>query len=264
MLLTLILTPFYAYSALEIPVTYLPEYQKIKTPSGKEKVITKYGQKELQINNSEVALVLVDVWEKYWTSKDGTALWGPMRKAKKFLEKARKNGIHIIHAPGNEIAVRYAQNMKLKAETQSFLKLPSAQKAISQWPSSENFEKLRSSKFSFNASSPAKTANGNIAKPFRPIKGEAVVGNRNQFRYYLWKNKIKTLIYIGGSTNACVLNHDVGLYHQTSFTSILLSDASGPSPSPRHDWLVVKEVMEDFIMGSLAYVTKTSDIRWVD
>ncbi len=106
-----------------------------------------------------------------------------------------------------------------------------------------------------------------ISKYLWPLDNEYIVASHEEFRYALWKNGVRVLIYVGGSLNECVLQRDAGINllagadgRRVDFTIIVLEDCTDAMETPRFNSLEVKTAMLDYYMFKMAVVSNLQNL----
>ena len=226
-----------------------------------------------------MALVLVDTWEQSSESiQEGPV--GLYKNIAALLDTSREHGVTIIHAPNHPTVDKYPQYHALRSEMGLFLASPSLperavlytlssltkQGRIFNWPPLEfrrGVEQIRQEARAQHYMG-APISERDISRFLRPREDEFVVASLEEFRYVLWLRKISLLLYVGGSTNECMLHRPTGVLNLvgTNYVVVLVEDCTGPSPSPWVENEVVQRVFEDYYMRSIGYVTTSEDIIW--
>jgi hypothetical protein len=113
------------------------------------------------------------------------------------------------------------------------------------------------------------TKKRDISRFLRPLENEFVLSSYNEFRYVLWKKRIKVLLYVGGALNECILHRDAGINllagsdsKRTEFTIVVLSDCTYSMGSPRFDSETTKLVMLDYYMYKITFVANSKDLSF--
>jgi nicotinamidase-related amidase len=178
------------------------------------------GYTDLSVDGGEVALILIDVWDKHWCSgmeKRGEIL---AKKINQLLPAVRANGVRVVHAP-SECAGFYQDNDRRNA----FLNAPVRRDSpgsgsISALPTDDKVPAI-----TWNGSHPAPdgfvpplkqdgcdgTNTGHHwsrEHPFVGIVDPDIVAFENEsYRIvsFLRGRNIKYLVYSGAATNECVL-----------------------------------------------------------
>jgi hypothetical protein len=91
----------------------------------------------------------------------------------------------------------------------------------------------------------------------------------NEFRYVLWKERTKLLLYVGGALNECMLQRDTGINllagtdsTRVPVTIVVLEDCSSVIASPGADKETAAKVMLDFYRYKMAFTSVSTDIRF--
>jgi hypothetical protein len=89
-------------------------------------------------------------------------------------------------------------------------------------------------------------------------ENEFLVRYQDEFRYVLWKNKIKNLIYIGGAIDECMLHRSYGINelvgrdeNRTKFTIYVLEDFTAAQPNFVAG--IKDSVKKEILLKSLSY-----------
>lgn len=268
--------------AMSIPVRYLPNFKLQEDPDGTSKLLNTYGRTAIEVPSHEVALVMVDLWNQ-GDPPLGTGPTGMNKKIKNFLEKCRGHGVTIIHAPNHPVADRYTQYYYLKAEVDTFLgrEDPHGQLAgrveddpkeiLYRWPPPDLFTKYNDMRGQGKANiyEVHPKAERDISRFFTPRRGEFVLVTSDQFRYVLWLRKIKVLIYVGGATNACMLQRPTGITRlagmddeRSTYTIVVMEDCSVAMQSPWSNDDTVDRVIFDYLMTQMAFVGNSAEVEW--
>lgn len=159
---------------------------------------------------SQCALVLVDVWQKHYL-KDTEARTEDIinKKLHPLLVKCREEGLQVIHAPANRVAIKSPNWVKLAPDTDFYFKQDS-------WPPSD----FRESKGLFEAfrkpfepreeERKATAASVDFHPKIRPVGNEAVICSGEELHQYCKKKGILFLLYAGFNTNGCILSRTYG------------------------------------------------------
>lgn len=268
---------------ISIPVRFLPDYDIEKSSDGTIKKTLKYGRGVIEARSDEVALVLVDCWE--YESHPIAEPSGHYKNIAALLKKCRKHGVTVIHAPNHPVVDKYQQYHRLRMKVNELLKparnryeildtLFPAKKSevlrtrIYNWPPasfSKNVREMRrEAKRKHYMDHPRHERD--IVHFLRPEDDEFVLESSDEFRFVLWKRKIKLLLYVGGATNQCILHRPTGVLgvRRNNYVIVLLSDCTSPSPSPWCEREVVQRVFEDYYMRKIGYVANSKNIAWKD
>jgi hypothetical protein len=89
-----------------------------------------------------------------------------------------------------------------------------------------------------------------------------------EFRYVLWKERIKLLLYLGGALNECMQHRDTGINilagtdsRRTPFTIVILEDCSTAMGSPEISSKMAAKVMLDYFKFKIAFTTNSKQLR---
>ncbi len=94
-----------------IPVEFLPNYELKTDSAGNFYYVGKNGIDTMKLKTKDIGLILMDTWDDK-DEKTNLSPW--VIKQKRFLEKARKSNITIIHSPNYPDTERYDQYHFLK------------------------------------------------------------------------------------------------------------------------------------------------------
>jgi len=109
-----------------------------------------------------------------------------------------------------------------------------------------------------------------ISRFLKPLEDEFVLASHHEFRYVLWKRKVKLLLYVGGALNECMQHRDTGINRlagsdnpRTAFTIVVLEDCSSSKRTPRSDPEEISQAMLDYFMCKIAFVSNSKDVAFV-
>lgn len=257
-----------------IEARYLPVYRVREGSKGKKDIVMKEGRITLTVPASEIALVLLDTWDE---PQNDMPLSPLLRSQKAILEKCREHGVKIIHAPGHPAVDRYPQYLALKTEVEGLMKKYGAYPnqplpPFLDWPGFYNnevwqrAEMLRAKGRLPQYKLRPRTEIG-ISRHLKPLGDEYVLSSYLEFRYVLWKNKIKLLLYIGGSLNECMLQRDTGINllagsdsRRIPITVVVLGDCSSAMGSPGLDSEAARKAMLEYYKFKIAFVADSKNI----
>jgi hypothetical protein len=258
---------------LHIPVEFLPNY-KIENDSMDQPFLkNEIGKAELITHVKEVALVLVDTWE---TTKDSIKPDLIRLNQMRILDFCRNNEITIIHAPNHPVVQKYNQYHKLKNHVNKIIEsndfFNSNLPFFMEWPSINNsiWKKAQDIRYSGRVAlySFHPTKERDISRYLKPLKNEYVLNNYMEFRYVLWKERIKLLLYLGGALNECMQHRDTGINilagtdsRRTPFTIVILEDCSTAMGSPEISSKMAAKVMLDYFKFKIAFTTNSKQLR---
>lgn len=252
---------------ISIPVRYLPLQRVEKDADGKKKTVVETGESLLTLPAKEVALVLVDTWGHPGESEKPS----PIRaKQKAILEKCREHGVTIVHAPNHPVVDKYPQYLALKKTVDDFMKDYSTQlqnpPPFLEWPPSDNKVWLKAQAIRWKTQAAAYAAEPqskrDISRHLKPRDDDYVLCAYNEFRYVLWKERTKLLLYVGGALNECMLQRDTGINllagtdsTRVPVTIVVLEDCSSVIASPGADKETAAKVMLDFYRYKMAFTS---------
>jgi hypothetical protein len=197
---------------VSIPVKFLPDYQIELQTDGHQTLLTREGYTTLNVLSSELALVLIDTWN-FGDPREGEEPSRYLRSLIDILDKCREHGITIIHAPSHPVVDKYNQYHLIKGEVEKFmLDYANDRPTVPflTWPpydtSAKTWEIRKKGRDPWYKVYPTKERE--ISRFLRPLEDEFVLSSYNEFRYVLWKKRIKILLYVGGAVNECMLHRD--------------------------------------------------------
>ncbi len=261
---------------INIPVTYLPQYHITTNINNSKKLVRSEGKADVSVRSHEVALILIDTWESKG-SKNRSEPSPHINNIKAFLQRCRKHQVTIIHAPNHPVVDKYPQYHVLRDIVQNFMadyskkatKIPPFLK----WPPRNNPTYRRFNQIRIDGKSavyqihPANRRD--ISKFLKPLENEFVLASYNEFRYVLWKKKIKVLLYAGGALNGCMLQRDTGINLLAGIDSrreplaiVVLEDCSSAMGSPGFDSRTAKKIMLEYYMNNIAFVANSKDLKF--
>lgn len=159
---------------------------------------------------SQCALVLVDVWQKHYL-KDTEARTEEIINTKllPLIVKCRQEGLQVIHAPANRVAIKSPNWVKLAPGSDYYFKEDS-------WPP-QDFRELKGKFQAFSrpfepreAERAALAATVDFHPKIRPVGNEAVICSGEELHQYCKKKGILFLLYAGFNTNGCILSRTYG------------------------------------------------------
>lgn len=209
-----------------------PRYYRWYPNQGEEwlETNTDYATLSWNIPLPQVALVLVDVWEKHYLKEpEKRAETIITEKYLPLLAACRKSGLTIIHAPSPAVA-RLHPNW-LKAERAS----ATEHNHDSRWPP-VSFREKRDHYLSYRRpAEPREEERNKIVFPHRfhpkvqPAGKEPVIATGEELHLYCKKQGILFLLYAGFNTNACLITRDYGMLQMCNdrgYETILLKDCT--------------------------------------
>lgn len=206
-----------------------PRYHRWHVDPGVEWLETNTGYAYLDwaIPLSQVALVLVDVWQRHYIKE-------PEERAEIIINnnllpvvtKCREEGLQIIHAPSRKVAMRSPNWVKLAPGPDRFY-------PPDNWPSSDFREKKNVYK-PFGRPFEPREAERLALPPLDfhpkivPVGNEAVICSGEELHQYCKKKGILFLLYAGFNTNGCIISRTYGAINMTNrgYEALLLRDCT--------------------------------------
>jgi nicotinamidase-related amidase len=188
-----------------------PRYHRWFVDPGVEWIETNTGYASLDWNipASQVAIVLVDVWQRhYLKDTEDRAETIINSSLVPLLSACRKSGINIIHAPSPEVAALHPNWVKLQSKAE-------LQQKRDDWPPAEFLNSTGPYKSFAMPFEPREEERNNLpALTFhplvKPVGKEPVVATGEELHRYCKQNRILFLLFAGFNTNACILVRDYG------------------------------------------------------
>ena len=198
---------------------------------------TGYAKLDWKIPLEQVALVLVDVWDRHYIEDtESRAETIVQRNIRPLLQASRRAGIEIIHAPSPREARLYKAWTRRQRPAQD---LPpqtgaAAGESESRWPPREFRRKTGPYKKYARPFEPMASARLERLKGMRihpdvePAGNEVVVADGEELHQVCKEKGILFLIYLGFNTNACILTRDYGTLEmgKRGYEVILLRDCT--------------------------------------
>ncbi|RIH65427.1 hypothetical protein D1164_09900 [Mariniphaga sediminis] len=252
---------------VSIPFKFLPSFRTTKDSCGVEKLIKEEGNGTLEVPVNELAVVLVDTWNNN-DPEEGEPASGYLKNLQELLEKCRKSGVTVIHAPNHPVVDKYPQYYTLRDTVAKVMESYPQSKSTPvflDWPESNNkyYDLIRNNRS--EGSAPAyffsPKSKRDISRFLTPLEDEFVVSTHNEFRYVLWKQGIKVILYTGGSLNECMLHRDTGINllagsdtRRTRFAIVVVEDCTYIMDSPETSYDEAKQAMLDYYKMKIAVV----------
>lgn len=202
-------------------------------PDGDEEWLetnTDYATLEWEIPLSQVAVVLVDVWQRHYIRETEERTEKIINeKLIPLLKECRKNGLQIIHAPSPGVARTHPNWVHLIKDTE----IPMARKA-EDWPPADfrnstgaysKYSKIFEPREAERQKLPALTFHPGIV----PVGNEAVIATGEELHRYCKQKKILFLLYAGFNTNACLITRDYGMLQMSNdrgYKAVLIRDCT--------------------------------------
>ncbi|MES3017283.1 MAG: isochorismatase family protein [Bacteroidota bacterium] len=206
-----------------------PRYHRWHVNTGQEWLETNTGYANLdwKLPVSQTALVLLDVWQRHYIKEtEERAEQIINEKYLPLLARARKQNMHVIHAPSPEAAVKHPNWVKLVSPAELHPKKDS-------WPPAE-FRNLTGPYKQFRRPTEPREAERQALPELTfhpkvvPQANEAVVATGEELHRYCKQNGILFLLYAGFNTNACIISRDYGATQMTNrgYSVTLLRDCT--------------------------------------
>ena len=215
-----------------------PRYYRWYVDAGEKWVESNTGYARLNWNipREQVALVLVDIWDRHYIEDpENRAETIIQQNIRPLLQASRHAGIEIIHAPSPREARLYKAWMRPSHTKEAPAQTAAAARAAdSPWPPREfrrktgPYEKY-ARPFEPMASVRAQRLKGMRIHPdVEPVGSEVVVASGEELHQYCKEKGILFLVYLGFNTNACILTRDYGTLAmgKRGYEIILLRDCT--------------------------------------
>ncbi|HLU88380.1 MAG TPA: isochorismatase family protein [Cyclobacteriaceae bacterium] len=206
-----------------------PRYYRWHVDPGVEwlETNTGYAYLDWSIPMPQVALVLVDVWQRHYlrdTENRGEAII--QQNLIPTVAACRKYGMTVIHAPSSPVAKQHPNWVNLVKEGEQA-------KATDNWPP-EQFRRLEGPYQAYRRPhEPREAERQNLpALTFHPdilpLPGEPVVATGEELHRYCKIHNILFLVYAGFNTNACILSRDYATLQMSNrgYQVVLLRDCT--------------------------------------
>jgi len=187
-----------------------PRYHRWYVDPGQEWVETNTGYATLNwtIPLSQVALVLVDVWQRHYI-KDTEARAEAIinNNLVPLISACRRSGLRVVHAPSPPVARLHPNWIKLVPDT--------AHAPQESWPPAafrnlsgpyQAYRRPNEPRDAELKSLPALTFHPSVT----PDGNEAVIATGEELHRYCKQEGILFLLYAGFNTNACLITRDYG------------------------------------------------------
>ena len=208
-----------------------------------------YVHRNVDIDSRETALVLVDCWDHHYIESWLTRAKDVMTTRLAPLAAAcREAGILVIHAPGMNVAGRYADWMDDPEDWD--------RNRTDGWPPADFVARNAPYEDLHWGSEPSMSPelkdwmdySSNrmmIYRDVAPVAGDLVIATGDQLHSLLRRKGILHLIYAGFATNWCVLNKDYGFRAMTwrGYNGVILRD--GTTAVETHESYTTEQ-MRDF------------------
>ena len=219
-------------SSTEKKLSIHPRYYRWYPNQGEEwlETNTDYATLKWDIPLSQVALVLVDVWEKHFLKEpEERAEVIINEKYLPLLAACRKAGLTIIHAPSPAVAKLHPNWIKLAKESEIGCKDDNS------WPPASFREKAGTYQSFSRPMEPREAERIKIAFPHvfhpkvQPIGNEPVIAWGEELHRYCKQKGILFLLYAGFNTNACLITRSYGMLQMCNdrgYDTVLIRDCT--------------------------------------
>ncbi len=263
---------------VEIPLRFLPSYRIEPSSNNHTALVQEVGHTTITVPTDQLALVMVDTWDTN-DPQPGQEPSRYLENLRTLLTTCRAHGVTVIHAPSRPVVKRYRQWHQLRQEiSQRFPHLSTVDPRdddLMAWPDRDNPRYDRLLEVRMRHLRPLMTLypveDRDISGLLLPRDGEFVVDTHREYRYVLWKNRIRVLLYVGGSLNDCLLQRDAGISplagsdrRRAAFTIVVAEDCTEAVASPTVDAATTKRVLLDFLMREIAFVTSSSQLNFYE
>jgi nicotinamidase-related amidase len=194
-----------------------PRYHRWYVDAGEEWLETNTGYATLDwsIPVSQVALVLVDVWQRHYLRDTEARQEAIINKnLVPLMAACRKAGLQIVHAPSAPVAKQHPNWVKLVNEAEMVSKRDN-------WPPAsfrnktgpyQSYRRPNEPREADKEKLPALTFHPKA----QPIGNEPVVATGEELHRYCKQQEILFLLFAGFNTNACILSRDYGTIQMSS------------------------------------------------
>ena len=257
--------------SVSIPFRFLPNYKIQNDSNNKPFLINEEGKGELEVPTDELAIVLVDTWNSF-DNDENPELVNCIRNVRELLLKCRGKGVTVIHAPNHPVVDKYPQYHTIKKEVENYLnhhssKISTPDATFLGWPRENEYNRTikekrqegRNAEYSIKPK-----GERDISKLLTPLGNEYVLATYNEFRYVLWKEKIKVILYVGGSLNECMLQCDTGINllagsdsKMSNFSIVVVEDCVFIMGTPNSGYEETKQAMLDYYKRKIAVVSNS-------
>ena len=173
-----------------------------------------HDEKEFSIPTPQAAVVVVDAWDFHYLQSHFTRTSEICRrKIAPVLAAARRTGVAIVHAPGDDVARRFPQWVRYAGETE----FSAPTQGEPDWPPREF--RRREGRYAALArpDSPAietthqQRAERMIDATVAPEPNDFVIATGHQLQRLCRDRRIMYLFYCGFATNMCIPNKPYGM-----------------------------------------------------
>lgn len=213
-------------------LTIHPRFYRWYPDEGEEwlETNTDYATLEWKIPVSNVALVLVDVWEKHYLKEAEDRADNIIENnLVPLLRTCRNSEITVIHAPSAPVAKLHPNWVRLIDPDGS------EWSNKDQWPPKSFRNKSGDFQSYARPREPREAERREIVFPHvfhpmvEPVGEEPVVANGEELHKYCRQNEILFLLYAGFNTNACLITRDYGMLQMSNnrgYETILVRDCT--------------------------------------
>ncbi len=202
---------------------------------------TGYNHLDWEIPLSQVAFVLLDVWDRhYLTDTHDRAEQIIQEKLRPLVAACRHAGVKVVHAPSPPQAEGHPNWLKLEGwDTPAW---PDEEG----WPPAEfrqrkgEFERYTLPVEPRDAEREAIRARKGLHPDVQPIEDEPVVATGEELHMWCKREGVMTLVYAGFNTNACILHRDYGTLDMSrrGYDIVIVRDCTtGMESSETHEGL---------------------------
>jgi nicotinamidase-related amidase len=214
-----------------------PRYYRWHVDVGEEwlEKNTGYARLDWEMPMSQVALVVVDVWDRHYIKDpQERAEVIIQEKIRPLMARCRESGLQIIHAPSPPQAKAWASWVGANKKAGAPAKVATRPAIDPAWPPTEFRRKSGAYKAYGRPSEPMAVDRARILKGIcihpdvEPKGSDVVVATGQELHEYCRDRGILFLVYIGFNTNMCILQRDYGAMdmHDRGYEVILLRDCT--------------------------------------
>jgi hypothetical protein len=231
-----------------------------------------YVCKPFILSSEDTAFVLIDAWDR--KGRMQSKKW---KRGAALLRAMRKNNFYVVHAPA-EAALEYKKYKRFRAEVKNHLGEDYCRGAYNFGNSNRqevyNYGRVWDTNCLGNRPfpNPVQKILPSMA-PDEAREKEYLVFNEDDVRYFLWKHKIKNLVYIGAALDQCVLRRPMGLNRLTGtddyfmdLNIFLVEDVLGYMPNLTEK--LTNEERNEALLKSLSFmtakITRSDSFRFED
>lgn len=207
-----------------------PRYYRWYPDGDKEWIETNldYATLDWKIPLSQVALVLVDVWQRHYIKE-------PEERAEAIIQKnlipliaaCRNSGLEVIHAPSPPVAKLHPNWLNLVPASEMNTKRDTWPPAAFRSHSGpyQSYGRPIEPRETERQNLPALTFHPKIV----PVGKEAVIATGEELHRYCKQRGIMFLLYAGFNTNACLITRDYGMLQMCNdrgYETVLVRDCT--------------------------------------